>query len=110
MTKLTENSLLHSISENVQGIKGVFSCGGSVALKHKSFRLYFASEDSKGPADFIDLPVPDGDLEKLLRTCKPATFGSGDKDVFDVNYRDALELHPSLFSPTFHPSQFDIFD
>src|SRR3954462_11885133 len=99
LTETCESTLLQSISQRVQNIKSVFSCGGSVALGPKDQRLFFMSNE--GFADFINFPVSDGDLEKLLKACKPATFGHGNKDVYDVNYRDALELSPGLFGTSF---------
>jgi hypothetical protein len=41
------------------------------------------------------------DLELLSQACQPATFGLGQADILDENYRKALKLDTSDFSINF---------
>ncbi|KAL8957925.1 MAG: hypothetical protein Q9193_004919, partial [Seirophora villosa] len=42
-------------------------------------------------------------LMALLKSCEPATFGVGGRDVLDEGYRKASKLDPTRFSTNFHP-------
>lgn len=49
-------------------------------------------------------------MKKLLAACSPATFGKGQQEVLDPSYRLALQLPPSAFATSFHPSDYGILD
>lgn len=49
-------------------------------------------------------------LELLIKTCQPATFGLGSKDVYDENYRKAIKLDETDFSTNFNPYVAGIID
>lgn len=56
---------------------------------------------ASGAAGVADVAV--SSLAELLSDCAPATFGHGDKDVLDENYRKAAKLDNTQFSTNFHP-------
>ena len=45
-----------------------------------------------------------GALQQLVADCDPASFGLGDKDVIDPEYRRAVKLNPDQFASSFHPA------
>ncbi|KAJ5501876.1 Oxoglutarate/iron-dependent dioxygenase [Penicillium fimorum] len=50
---------------------------------------------------------PDG-LHRLVVDCGPASFGRGQEDIIDLNYRKAGKLEPRHFFISFHPLDFGI--
>ncbi|KAF9778832.1 hypothetical protein IL306_002889 [Fusarium sp. DS 682] len=49
-------------------------------------------------------------LEELIQDCRPATFGCGDKNVFDEKIRKAGALAADSISTNFNPYDFGIVD
>lgn len=49
-------------------------------------------------------------LHQLVADCDPATFGRGDEDVLDPEYRKAGKLDPRQFATSFHPADFGIIE
>jgi hypothetical protein len=49
-------------------------------------------------------------LQQLVANCTPATFGQGDRDVLDTNYRKARKIDASNFVTSFHPADFGIIE
>lgn len=48
------------------------------------------------------------DLRQLVAVCDPASFGRGQQDVIDPEYRKAGKLDPEHFFTSFHPAEFGI--
>jgi hypothetical protein len=72
------------------------------------FALRFDTPSSGGKVTF---PSSDSsELERLLKACTPATFGSGGKDILDETYRKAGKLDRANFSVDFHPHDYGILD
>ena len=46
----------------------------------------------------------------MCDACQPASFGRQGQDVYDNEYREALELEPENFSTDFHPHDHGIVD
>ena len=51
-----------------------------------------------------------GVLQQLVADCDPASFGLGDKDVIDPEYRRAVKLNPDQFASSFHPANHGIIE
>ncbi|KAL4970337.1 uncharacterized protein BDV14DRAFT_195032 [Aspergillus stella-maris] len=49
-------------------------------------------------------------LKQLLKDCEPATFGKGQEDVHDPEYRNTGKMDPNKFATTFHPADFGIIE
>ncbi|CAG8955206.1 hypothetical protein HYFRA_00007222 [Hymenoscyphus fraxineus] len=61
----------------------------------------------------IKFPLLDSQSEifkEVLKACEPATFGLGDKDVLNEEYRKAGKLDNTQFSVSLHPSDYGIID
>ncbi|KAH6915407.1 hypothetical protein BKA70DRAFT_1258866 [Coprinopsis sp. MPI-PUGE-AT-0042] len=86
--------------ENITKLADLRFVSGVADLEHGKAGLAFRVDDTK--AGWLDFARPDGvsnsDLEALVRACAPATFGLGDKDVLDEQYRKAWKLDASKFA------------
>lgn len=77
--------------------------------------IYWSSEGN-GHSKRLSLPFKKVDesgttpLAGLVHDCAPATFGRGDKDVLDPEYRSAGKLDTDNFCTTFHPADFGILE
>jgi predicted 2-oxoglutarate/Fe(II)-dependent dioxygenase YbiX len=72
---------------------GLFQTSGSIPLTDPAANLFFIKPD--GTAGHLQFPYPaaeSADFTALLESCKPASFGRGQKDVLDPSYRKALCL------------------
>lgn len=49
-------------------------------------------------------------FSQLVKDCEPATFGQGDKEVFDEMYRKAGKLDASKFCTSFNPYEHGVMD
>lgn len=88
-----------------------FVCGGTVPTM-SSVRLYW---DTAEHAEYDKLVLPldskstgeDGikSLHQLVSDCEPASFGRGQQDVMDPEYRRAGKLDPSRFVSDFQPDE-----
>ncbi|KAG9552016.1 hypothetical protein KCU71_g8999, partial [Aureobasidium melanogenum] len=66
-----------------------------------------------GHGQILRLPTDttnDPAFMKLISTCEPATFGRGDKDVYDEQYRKATKLDTEDFLADFCPYETGIID
>ncbi|KAF9891102.1 hypothetical protein FE257_005038 [Aspergillus nanangensis] len=95
----------------------LFVCGGSISIegseKHNERQLisspvhiYWAiREDIKGHLVLpLDEKTPGSNsdaLGQLVRDCDPASFGQGQQDIIDPEYRRAGKLDPCKFSTNF---------
>lgn len=115
------------LTEFISGQKAsaTFACGGTVSIGEElppgtfnispPVRLSWTAKDASGEHKLL-LPVnatDAADAEQVLRLlsdCDIASFGKGDKDVVDPEYRKAGKLDPSRFLTSFHPANFNILD
>jgi hypothetical protein len=106
-----------------------FSCGGTIPVAVDSeiadgknltasppVRIFWSKRDD-ATAQKLILPigtsVPEVSaeiLKRLVADCDPASFGRGDKDVVDPEYRKAGKLDTDQFATSFHPADFGILD
>ncbi|KAL4884962.1 hypothetical protein BJY04DRAFT_214846 [Aspergillus karnatakaensis] len=49
-------------------------------------------------------------VERLTTDCDPASFGRGERDVLDPEYRRAGEMNVNQFATSFHPADFGILE
>lgn len=47
-----------------------------------------------------------GSFHQLVKECEPATFGKGNKDVFDEEYRKAGKMDTENFCTNFTPYEY----
>ncbi|KAK3984995.1 hypothetical protein QBC44DRAFT_405930 [Cladorrhinum sp. PSN332] len=94
----------------------VFACGGSIPIT-TPFTLRWDPRDEAKPASHCKLVVPEEGqstnrkaIDALVADMLPATFGLGGEDVYDEEYRKALQLDPSKFSTNFCPYTSGIID
>lgn len=109
-------------SVKAQARSATFACGGSVPFKTKgaadqeagkaieAIQIRFG-ENGKG----LVLTLPrDGasmrELNALVDECQPASFGRGNEEVHDEDYRKAGKLDRSAFATTFCPYEAGIID
>ncbi|KAK4506478.1 hypothetical protein PRZ48_000210 [Zasmidium cellare] len=96
-----------------------FACGGSVSFKTKTATV----EDGIEPVDIrfgengkglvLTLPLNNAsskELGALVKACQPATFGRGNEEVHDEDYRKAGKLDRTAFATTFCPYEAGIID
>ncbi|KAI1768212.1 hypothetical protein GGR53DRAFT_479401 [Hypoxylon sp. FL1150] len=81
----------------------------------KPISLRWDPEDPPTPASKCKLAFPlepstSDNLENLVATMSPATFGRHGKDVYDETYRRALKLDTTQFSTDFCPYELGIID
>lgn len=91
-----------------------FVCGG-IASKVPSVRVFW---DTANDAEARKLVLPLGSnsteaasperLQQLVTDCEPASFGRGQQDVMDPQYRKAGKLDPSRFTSDFCPDELGI--
>lgn len=104
-----------------------FACGGSLKVADPPGKPNNGSSDESlaispitirwdgSSVEKITLPVTDTEtsasqLNALLATCAPASFGHNGKDVLDETYRKATKLDDDQFSSSFHPHDCGIVD
>ncbi|KAL4947100.1 hypothetical protein BDW69DRAFT_199901 [Aspergillus filifer] len=104
MSDSFDKALTSALEEH---IKRPFVCGGTIDIG--------PGEESNKPEKQNSTPinvfwVTDEDtavLKQLVKDCEPATFGKGQEDVHDPEYRNAGKMDPNKFATTFHPADFD---
>lgn len=70
----------------------------------------------KFPSSFRKLIFPlaghhaENGIEELMEDTEPASFGRGNENVMDTNYRKATKMDPEMFSTTFNPYDLGIID
>jgi hypothetical protein len=88
-----------------------FVCGGTISSV-SSVRLYWDTADDAEPHKLV-LPLePESagtsgldNLRRLVADCAPASFGRGQQDVMDPEYRRAGKLDRSRFTTDFCPDE-----
>ena len=106
---------------NKQKAVATFACGGILTSKFPSTNsdggtftrpsdplLFYESKD--GQCHKIVFPATTEQMEKLTSDCDPATFGVGNEDRLDVEYRSAWKLDNSKFATSFHPFDSDMME
>lgn len=80
-------------------------------------RIYWGTKDCAVKREIVlpldSEPRPDRSvdrLQELVEDCVPASFGRGQEDVMDPEYRKAGKLDPHRFASSFHPADFGIIE
>ncbi|TVY39200.1 hypothetical protein LSUB1_G003079 [Lachnellula subtilissima] len=132
LLEAAEDKVIEQLSDAIRGYNSTaaFSCGGTVPIDIRSTTRYGDFTSAKIPitsppvtirwddqagdvAGKIQFPVPSGKedvLEKLVKSCQPATFGFGGGNVLDERIRKAGKLEASEFSTSFNPYDYGIVD
>ncbi len=128
---LSQTAILETYHELEKRIKSPFACGGTIditdnqgtgptAKKQKMnvspgqasplINLFWAMETGS-TAQKLVLPFGSASaLQQLVKECVPATFGRGENDVLDPEYRRAGKMDPNNFATSFHPADFGIIE
>ncbi len=86
-----------------------FCCGGTVTLS-RPFEVYYRLDSESDPRA-IKFPDPnESTIDLLIGSCKEASFGRGNKEVIDPEYRSALCLLREHFVTNFDIEDTDILD
>ncbi|KAL4762839.1 2OG-Fe(II) oxygenase [Aspergillus foveolatus] len=107
----------------------LFSCGGSIPVIFNGIKVtdkdcsssppvsIFWSKSDDAIAHKLVLPLdvsvlethPDT-LQRLVADCDAASFGRGEEDVIDPEYRRAGKINTDQFATSFHPANFGILE
>ena len=80
------------------------TCGGYLDAPDQIELVYRKKNGEWSPQSVI-FPRPNLEcLKDLIEAGSPATFGRGEENVYDKNYRDAVSLEPSMFMTNFQPA------
>ncbi|KAJ5659036.1 hypothetical protein N7507_005487 [Penicillium longicatenatum] len=100
-----------------------FVCGGTIPIKDKAaesknhtkpsnpITIFWESKDEVSQAKKLVLPLRDSSdtgLHQLVADCEPASFGKGQENVMNPEYRKAGKLEPSQFATSFHFMEFGL--
>ena len=110
--------LLSTISQQLSSHekKDVFAIGGYVSLpKDKPIKIRWGSSMGQDTGRLCELPIADDSerqeaFTKLIHDCQPATFGLGNKDVLDEEYRKAGKMDSEEFCSSFNLAEHSIMD
>ncbi|PGH03432.1 hypothetical protein AJ80_08680 [Polytolypa hystricis UAMH7299] len=88
--------------------------GGTILRTSPPVSVYWSPQND-GNSCRISLPYDQGAstnnlVDQLVGDCEPATFGRGDEDILDTQYRKAGKFDTDRFCTTFHPADFGILD
>ncbi|KAL4987017.1 hypothetical protein BDW68DRAFT_178189 [Aspergillus falconensis] len=106
-----------------------FSCGGSIPVILGNINVPDKGRSSSSPVSIfwskgddaiarklvlpLDISVPSAHpdtLRHLVADCDPASFGRGEQDVIDPEYRRAGKINADQFATSFHPADFGILE
>ena len=104
--------------------KASFACGGSITIKEDSTAKTKATAQSSVPINLFWASAKDEEIHRLtfpaqstqssvtqlVNDCTVASFGRGDQDVVDTDYRRAGKLDTTHFASNFHPTEFGILE
>jgi len=128
LQRLAEKKVLQDLMEAVEGYqaKANYCLGGSIPISETPTvyssvagpittpPVSLRFDQGNGETTKITFPIEPAntqdDLAELLKTCTPATFGVGGRDVLDESYRKAGKLDSTDFSVDFHPYDFGVVD
>lgn len=78
--------------------------------------IFWSKDASAHPKDIV-LPLNsqsiNSNMQRLLELvadCDPASFGRGDKNVLDPEYRRAGKINSNQFATSFHPADYGLID
>lgn len=137
LASIALDKVCQELGKRIAGEKATasFTCGGSIPIHDKEssqdldakrdysrsspVQVWWASKNGKmkerlklplnqSPSACPDSGVPR--LHQLVADCDVASFGKGQKDVIDPEYRKAGKLDPQRFSSSFHPADFGIIE
>ncbi|KAJ3505549.1 hypothetical protein NLJ89_g7359 [Agrocybe chaxingu] len=100
-TALNHLPAFTSFQEAVKGIQRVSYCTGAIPLDANISTVFYRIDGKTFHVDFAKASTED--LKLLADSCQPATFGVGQKDVFDETYRKAGKMDSANFATQFHP-------
>ncbi|TVY47844.1 hypothetical protein LOCC1_G002936 [Lachnellula occidentalis] len=132
LLETAEDKVMQQLSKAIEGYNSTaaFSCGGTVPIDIRSTTRYGDFTSAKTPItsppvtirwddqngnvtgkiQFPVLPGKEAALEKLVKSCQPATFGFGGGNVLDEKIRKAGKLDVSEFSTSFNPYDYGVVD
>lgn len=114
LTNTTLKEIYRDIRDSIESetASPSFVCGGSIPVEKVG--IFWATSDDS-TARKLSLPLdqqsPESSvnaLQRLVRDCSPASFGRGQQDVIDPEYRKAGKLDTSQFASTFELSHHNI--
>lgn len=127
LSQITFDKSCQQLGQFISGEKAsaTFACGGSVSIGDNlppgthdvspPGRISWTAKD--GSCDHqVMLPVSPSNplgteqLAHLVSDCEVASFGKGEKEVVDPEYRKAGKLDPTRFLSSFHPANLQILD
>ena len=98
------DSIVDSLKTFDQSINGTFTCGGYLDAPDQ-IELVYRKKNGEWSSQSVIFPRPNLEcLKDLIEAGSPATFGRGEENVYDKNYRDAVSLEPSMFMTNFQPA------
>ena len=101
LQSLTHREIVSNLGKFAENINGTFTCGGHLESSGPIELVYRRGNGEWAPRSVV-FPEPDEDcLKDLIEACSPATFGQGEANVYDKNYRDAVALEHSMFMTNF---------
>ncbi|KAI1062968.1 hypothetical protein LB507_005760 [Fusarium sp. FIESC RH6] len=104
--------LLQNVSSALAHHRSVFAIEGHIESQQKLTIRWDAK--IKGFARTLRLPLTDDATQEslglLLNACQPATFGFGNQEVLDEEYRKAGKMDPNDFCTDFNPYEHGIVD
>ena len=101
LQSLTHREIVSNLGKFAENINGTFACGGHLDSSDPIELVYRKRNGEWAPRSVV-FPKPDEDsLKDLIEACSPATFGQGEANVYDKNYRDAVALEHSMFMTNF---------
>lgn len=110
-------ALASQANEVVFAIGGSINIGTSYDAVGKQQHPLVIRYDSRKNQHGLKVQLPVGDdsdshkaFQQLVEDCEPATFGQGDKEVFDEQYRKAGKLDASKFCTSFSPYEHGVID
>ena len=105
---LTHRKIVDNLGKIAENIKEMFTCGGYLDAPDQIELVYRKKNGEWSPQSVI-FPRPNLEcLKDLIEAGSPATFGRGEENVYDKNYRDAVSLEPSMFMTNFQPASSSI--
>ena len=115
----TQTILLNHLAKSLEGEKAsaTFACGGTIISKLNTEQETIAPanpilfyEDKNRQSHKITFPATPQEMEKLSSGCDPASFGVGNEERLDTEYRSAWKLDNAKFAISFHPYDSDIME
>jgi hypothetical protein len=97
------SQMLTDLSNALSGQKATatFACGSKSEIDN--IFIYYEDKDSK--VHKLSFPASHEDVAKLAEACDQATFGLGQVETLDTEYRSAWKLDNSKFLTSFNPQE-----